>query len=162
MSVDWGYYNKFDDVMKKYLPPTGEGETLATQTVTAVTKLVHKWYNDGDVYDNVNSEMQGWANDLSSYANWLRKYSRVNIAPYLDRIYDCYTESDYEDLLKNVTDILFRPSYLESLSDEIREGSIYDCSGPYKFEEYYEDEEDDEYYDMPYGMDDEEYEEDYY
>ena len=72
--VSWDYYNKFKDINEKYLPDEGEGDTLASQIVTAINKLVYKWYNDGDVFDNVNSGLQGWANDLSSYANWLDKY----------------------------------------------------------------------------------------
>ena len=46
---------------------------MASQLVTAVNKLVYKWYNDGDVYDNIHS-LDNWANDLSSYANWPYKY----------------------------------------------------------------------------------------
>lgn len=72
-SVDWSYFNKFDRANDEYLPSTGEGDTMATQVCTAVTKLVYKWYNDGDVFDN-SYGLEGWANDLSSYANWLYKY----------------------------------------------------------------------------------------
>ena len=67
-SVNWGSFNKFEDIIHKYMPAMGEGETLASQAVTAINKLIYKWYNDGDVYDNRYS-LQGWANDLSSYAN---------------------------------------------------------------------------------------------
>lgn len=52
MSVDWGSYNKYDDILEEYLPSTGEGDSLASQMVTAVNKLIYKWYNDDDVYDN--------------------------------------------------------------------------------------------------------------
>ena len=70
--VDWSYYDKpeFKAINSEYLPARGEGETKATQIVTAVNKLVYKWYNDGDVFDNTGA-LSGWANDLSSYANWL-------------------------------------------------------------------------------------------
>ena len=42
--VDWDYYNKdeFSRISDKYLPSMGEGETLATQICTAVSKLVYK------------------------------------------------------------------------------------------------------------------------
>ena len=49
---EWSYFDKFETINDRYLPSQGEGETKATQVVTAVTKLVYKWYNDGDVYDN--------------------------------------------------------------------------------------------------------------
>ena len=73
-SVVWDYFNIFHDINDKYLPDSGEGDNMATQTVTAVNKLVYKWYNDGDVYDNSTaSGLDGWGNDLSDYANWLAK-----------------------------------------------------------------------------------------
>ena len=111
---------------------------MATQAVTAVCKLVYKWYNDGDVYDN--RIMDGWCNDLSSYANWLAKY--VDAKSILDRIFECYGESEYEDILKDLADEVLDETRLESLSKVPAVGSIYDCEGEYVFNEY--DEEDDE------------------
>ena len=73
MAVDWSYFNQYEELINVYMPIQGEGDTMATQAVTAVNKLIYKWYNDGDVYDNTY-QMNGWANDLSSYANWLCKY----------------------------------------------------------------------------------------
>ena len=64
------YFNKFKQINDSYLPDTGEGDTMATQICTAVNKLIYGWYNDGDVYDNTYM-IDGWCNDLSSYANWL-------------------------------------------------------------------------------------------
>lgn len=93
-SVDWGYYNKFKDITDKYMSNEGEGETMASQIVTAINKLVYKWYNDGDVFDNVHSGLEGWANDLSSYANWLYKYVD-GTQDTLKEIYGMGDESDY-------------------------------------------------------------------
>ena len=66
--VNWSYYNKFKPINDKYLPSYGEGKNKAEQAVTVVNKLVYKWYNDGDVFDN-SYYLEGWGNDLSSYAN---------------------------------------------------------------------------------------------
>lgn len=141
MSVDWSYFDRFDRAMDMYLPSRGEGDTLATQIVTAVSKLVYKWYNDGDVFDNTGS-LQGWCNDLSSYANWLRKNtSAFNI---LDAIHSCETHSDYEDLLRDLADYLLDDEFLDEQNKYPKQGSIYECKGPYKFEEYNDEEEDDE------------------
>ena len=52
--VDWEYFNKFEKINDKYLPLSGQGETMATQICTVVNKLVYKWYNDGDVFDNTH------------------------------------------------------------------------------------------------------------
>ena len=141
MSVQWDYYDKFESVMKKYLPDMDEGETKATQIVTAVTKLVYKWYNDGDVFDNTN-HLEGWANDLSSYANWLDKCTDLKASGILAKIKDCYNESDYENLLKELADTMLDEEYLAKQNKFDKVGTIYDCDGKYKFVESYDDEDD--------------------
>lgn len=147
--VDWSYYDKpeFKAINAKYLPERGEGETMATQIVTAVNKLVYKWYNDGDVFDNTHA-MQGWANDLSSYANWLRKYAGA--AEILDRIYNCFIESDYEDLLRDLADKYLDGSYLAIMAQNPKEDSIYEAEGPYRFEEYCDYDDDDDWEEEEY------------
>lgn len=140
MAVNWSYYDKFDDVLDKYLPKMGEGLTVGSQIATAVAKLVYKWYNDGDVYDN-QGPMQGWCNDLSSYANWLR--ANTDCGDILDKVYDCFTDSDYEDLLKELADKMLDPELLRKMDTRTKVGSVYKCEGPYVFEEYTED---DDYY----------------
>lgn len=139
--VNWSYYKKFHDaVNSKYLPDMGEGETKATQIVTAVNKLVYKWYNDGDVYDNQHF-LSGWCNDLSSYANWLR--ANTEASGILDGISECMNSFDYEDLLKRLADKLLDEAYLDRESKNPAVGSIYDCEGPFVFRE--EEEDDDEW-----------------
>jgi len=137
MAVDWGYYDKFDGINEKYLPERGEGETVATQIVTAVNKLVYKWYNDGDVFDNTY-HMEGWANDLSNYANWLYENTK-DAWKILNKISDCETESDYEDLLKELTDKLLDEEYLAEQNKKEKTGTIYDCDGKFKYKEDAED-----------------------
>ena len=157
MAVDWGYYDKFDDLMNKYLPISGEGETKATQIVTAVCKLVYKWYNDGDVFDN-SYVLEGWANDLSDYANWLWEHTEAD--EILDKVFNCYNNSDYEDLLKELTDKLMDEKYLEEENKVEKIGTIYSCEGKFQFVEYEEDEEDADDYEDDYDEEDED-EEDY-
>lgn len=144
--VPWDYYDKFHELNEKYLPSRGEGENMATQLVTAINKLVYKWYNDGDVYDNTFA-LQGWANDLSSYANWIYKYipeSRFD----LDRIEMALTDNQYEQILKGLADNFLDEKILENLSKQEKVNSIYECTGKFKFVDYYDDEEDD--YDEDY------------
>lgn len=143
MAVDWGYYDKFDAVNDKYLPYSGEGETVATQIVTAVCKLVYKWYNDGDVFDNTH-HLRGWANDLSSYANWLYENTK-DAWRILNKIESCYTHSDYEDLLKELTDKLLDEAYLEEQNKLEKVGTVYNCDGRFKFVES-DDEDDEDFY----------------
>lgn len=148
-SVDWGYYNKFKDITDKYMSNEGEGETMASQIVTAINKLVYKWYNDGDVFDNVHSGLEGWANDLSSYANWLYKYVD-GTQDTLKEIYGMGDESDYETLLQELADEFLDEDFLAQTAKAEKQGSIYDCDGPFEFSEYNEEEEEDYYDDDEY------------
>lgn len=155
MAVDWGYYDKFESLIDKYMPMRGEGETKASQIVTAVNKLIYKWYNDGDVYDNTHY-LNGWANDLSSYANWL--YYHADTGNILDKITICFSEGDYEELLKELADKLLNETYLAEQDKAEKIESIYKCIGKFKYvefeeeeEEYdYEEDEEDEYEDEEY------------
>lgn len=155
MAVNWNYFDKYDDVMEKYLPTEGEGETKATQIAVCVSKLVYKYYNDGDVFDNTHG-LEGWANDLSDFANWLYYHTTDNAENILNKILICANESDYEDLLKELADELLQEDYLVEQNKIEKEKTVYDCVGKFKFVE--QDAEDE------YELDDEDYndEEDYY
>lgn len=140
--MDWSYFDKpeFEMINGKYLPDIGEGETMATQIVTAVNKLVYKWYNDGDVYDNTRY-MTGWCNDLSSYANWLHKHTKA--AGILEGIWECMNDSEYEDLLVDLADTMLDDEDLEKAAKLPKVDSIYDCDGPFEFNEMEDDEDED-------------------
>ena len=131
--IGWDYYDSFDRQMSEYLPDRGQGETMATQIVTAVNKLVYKWYNDGDVYDNTGV-LEGWCNDLSSYANWLARYVD-GAKKILDRVYTSLTDY-YEIILKDIADRYLDDEYLEKMNKLPAVGSVYDCDGDYQFIEY--------------------------
>lgn len=140
--VKWDYYNRFETINDKYLPRIGEGDNMATQICTALNKLVYKWYNDGDVYDNTYS-LEGWLNDLSSYANWIYKYLPLS-QKILDRIEDV-DEQGYECLLKDLVDKFLNKETLSYYEKQEKVDSIYECKGKFKFiEHYYEDDEDEE------------------
>lgn len=132
--MEWSYFDKFKWATDKYLPVNGQGETMATQAVTAVSKLVYKWYNDGDVYDNVSSFMDGWGNDLSPYANWLwtkLPWTRET----LEQVYSCFNDEQYEDILAELAEIVFDDYVLELLDKRPADGSIYKQDGPFAFQE---------------------------
>ena len=142
MAVDWGYYDKYETLIEKYMPMRGEGETVASQIVTAVNKLIYKWYNDGDVFDTTH-HLEGWANDLSDYANWLYENTK-DAWKILNKISDCVTESDYEDLLQELADTLLNEEYLAEQNKAEKIGTIYNCDGKFKFVE--QDDDEDGYY----------------
>jgi hypothetical protein len=137
--IDWSEFEQFDNVTDRYLPNTGEGTTMAEQIVTAVTKIVYKWYNDGDVYDNTNGMLTGWGNDLSSYANWLYKNTPW-VKEILERVWDACSDSEYEEILWDLACNLLNTEDLESYEIPAQ-GTIYKCDGPFKFEEDDEEEE---------------------
>ena len=132
--------------LNSYLPPSGEGDTMASQIATAVCKIIYRWYNDGDVYDNVHSGMQGWGNDLSSYANWLYTYV-PEVRNVLKQVYDCYDDKEYEYILQELQDTTDDLTLLTSYEEKPKVGSVYsDYDGPFAFEEYSDDEDEDDYY----------------
>lgn len=146
MSRDWNEFTRFEAADNKYLPFNGQGDNMATQIVTAVSKLVYKWYNDGDVFDNT-AHLEGWANDLSSYANWLIKY-----CDEADQVISkwwfkkgVFNDSDYEDMLYELCEATQDVNLLaEKYEGKEKVGSIYKCDGPFKFVEQYDDDEDDD------------------
>ena len=134
--VEWDYFNKFEQCNDTYLPMQGQGETMATQICTVVNKLIYKWYNDGDVFDNTHG-LEGWCNDLSSYANWLYKYVPMSQS-ILDRIETIDHESEYEFLLKDLADKFLNESTLKTFSQYDALGDIYECDGKFHFNDNYD------------------------
>ena len=137
--MDSSYFDKFQPVIDKYMPSYGEGESMASQIVTAVNKLIYKWYNDGDVFDNTRF-LTGWANDLSSYANWLYTYVPKSQG-ILEGVWECYNDIEYEALLADLADVLLNDDDLAFIDCWTKMGSIYECEGPFAFVEYSDDEE---------------------
>lgn len=138
-----GYYSKFEKINDKYLPQQDQGDTMATQICTVINKLVYKWYNDGDVFDNTYA-LDGWCNDLSTFANWLYKYVPMS-QPILDRIETITHESEYEFLLKDLSDAFLNETVLKGFEEFEAIGDIYECDGKFEFNDSYgEDDEDEE------------------
>ena len=123
-----------DRIEKDFLPRSGEGENMMSQAVTATTKLIYKWFNDGDVFDN-NYGLEGWVNDLSSYANWLDE-NIPEAEPILARIRNVGRDrAAYTALLYDLMHAVFTDEMIVKYADKPKEGTIYDCDGPYNFYE---------------------------
>lgn len=129
--IKWDDFYQFSRYTDKYLPDYGEGETKATQTSTALNKLVYKWFNDGDVFDNTHI-LQGWANNISDEANWI--YHNIPGADViLERISTIYSKEGYTELLYDLCKLIAIPEFLEELDKEPKIGTVYNCDGPYEF-----------------------------
>lgn len=110
--------SSFEDVTEEFMPSSGEGDNKLTQFLVAANRLIYKWYNDGDVFDSCNG--LGWANDISGSANWLYKYSNDNkIKALLDKIYNIYSEKEYERNIIKTLRSLFRSSCIYGLFQRI-------------------------------------------
>lgn len=129
------------NILEDYLPNQGEGNTLASQIATAVNRLMYKWYNDGDVYDNTSWYWVDGFNNVSSYANWLYKYV-PETRKILDRVFRISDTKEYEDILDDLLLAVSDAEDLENWHKQRKKGTIYDCDGPYHFEELDIDEED--------------------
>lgn len=124
----------------EYLPSEGQGDNMMSQAVTAGSKLIYKWFNDGDVFDT-RCGLSYWGNDLSSYANWLYKYI-PEVKDILDTIDEVHIDIDYTDLLYDLYITLYTQEMADKYSSIKAIGSIYRCDGPFEWDP---PEEDDEY-----------------
>lgn len=137
--VEWSEFDNISKITSKYLPAQGEGNNMAEQASTAINKIVYRYYNDGDVYDN-RYYLDGWWNDLSCYANWL--YNQLGMTE-LEDIEIISSGEEYEQILFNVASN-FTEEYLQELEKKPKQNSIYTEEGPFEYED--EDEEEEDYY----------------
>lgn len=133
-SHEWDEFSKEFPNSDKHLPPHGEGESMGTQASVALCKLVYKWFNDGDVYDN-SYALEGWANDISGSANWLYNHIQET-REILKGIEDVEDEDEYTDLLFDLCEVV--DPMIPDLLDKPKVGNAYDEKGPFKFKEYVE------------------------
>lgn len=94
-----------DAVFKPYFVAEWEGETMASQLVTACCKIVYRYYNDGDRYDRANG-------GLGTYSAWIRKYC-----------FNLKTSDNYEEKLKYL--IIRAIENVGKYANEPKKWSIY-------------------------------------
>lgn len=122
---------------EKYLPDQGDGDNMASQAVTAATRLIYKWFNNGDVYDN-SYGLSGWVNDISGSANWLAKHV-PGARDILWRIQKTHSEEEYvSNILWPLFNLVYDSKLLSSLEKKPKVDDAYSCKGPFEFN--YEDE----------------------
>ena len=116
--------SSYSILIDKYLPEDEQGESKASQLVTAANKIIYGWYNNGDT-------ISGNGNDLTSYANWIDKYIKEpEIRKILKDNFIDYNDTYYlSEIILPLIKFVFREDFLESLSSQETEGDIYECSG---------------------------------
>lgn len=148
LEVYEGDITNFDEATEAYMPSTGEGNSLLTQLLVAANKIIYKWYNDGDVIDSSNG--LGWVNDISGSANWIDNYAPTVISNPLRRVFDCYSNRDYQEYVIDPFEVsldkYFASEEWKELLDEPKRGNVYDEDGIYQFnyDDFPEDDDDDE------------------
>lgn len=125
------YLGTYKAILNEYIPDFGEGKSLASQTVTAVHKLVRGYFNNGDFYDTTRSRFERTSNNISCYANWLYANGGEETRHILDGIWVCEDEVEYEYLLKNLAEVLLQEDELKGKAKQPSTGTIYICEGPY-------------------------------
>lgn len=124
----------------KYLPDFGDGDSMGTQAATALCKLIYKWFNDGDVYDN-HYAFSGWCNDISGSANWL--YMNIpETREILKRIKSIRTEQEYTELLYDLISVV--DPIIPDLLKRDKIGDAYNEDGIFEFDPHLWDEEDED------------------
>ena len=141
----------WDELTAEYMPKRGAGDTMLTGLLVAANKIIYRWYNDGDVFDNIQNGLDGFANDISGSANWLVKYSTPQIRQILYTVGSTNTEAKYgkliEDLEKALDEFAKNEHLVDIFNSKPLHGDPYDEDGPFEFidKSYEEDMEDDWY-----------------
>lgn len=133
--LDWGDFSDptHDKIEHDYLPDYGEGKTKMSQAITASSKLIYRWFNDGDFFDaRVDLPLDG--EDLSSYANWLYKHI-PETRDILDRVKDMFCGTGYIELLYDLYLTIYTQEMADKYAQQEKVDSIYDCDGPFSCEE---------------------------
>ena len=143
--ASWGDFDDpvADKMNELYLPTYGDGDSMATQIATAVNKLVYRWFNDGDVFDNSMTGLEGWCNDISGSANWLYRYV-PEVKSYLERAFRSIGANEYESILYDVFKAtLCDEALMTRYSEQPKVGDAYSEDGPFEIVEWEEDEDED-------------------
>lgn len=121
--VRWSDYDQFEDILNRYLPEDGQGDTRAEQAVTAINKLVYAFYNNGAVIADTLPEYDP---NLESYATWLRKHTSSRAVLLLVKLEDAEDTDSYANYLYELTDYLLDEPKLRTLSKYNTVGDIYE------------------------------------
>lgn len=123
---------EFNEWYDKYVPISGNCNTLAGEIIRAINRLVYRWYNDGDTVDmyggNVYNHNRACDNFLCEKVKGYVTLSGV-------------TEFDFEDVVCKRLKFIYE--YLKNNPQLFETPNIEDCldNAPY---EPWEEEEDDE------------------
>ena len=131
-----------EPLFDKLVPGQGTAETLEGEMLRAVNRLVYRYYNDGDKYN------EGYGTETAGPAHSFLVNAVHPLRAKMDSIMDEEFKSDgeYERMLKVVLGLVL--DYIESKGGEYTkntQGDIFDYPSEFENMEDYDDEEDDYY-----------------
>lgn len=112
--VLWSEYNQFEDILNRYLPDVGQGDTKASQAVTCINKLILAFYKDSDISSKVVQDCTNW---LYTYLPATRRY--------LTPLESAESMNDYSDALYALADKILDERSLQTLAKQSTCGQVY-------------------------------------
>ena len=128
----------------KLVPGQGTAETLEGEMLRAVNRLVYRYYNDGDKYN------EGYGTETAGPAHSFLVNAVHPLRAKMDSIMgeEKLSDNEYENMLKMVLGLIL--DYIESKEGEYTkntQGDIFDYPSEFEDEDDYYDDEEDDYYD---------------
>ncbi len=136
-----------EPLFDKLVPGQGKAETLEGEMLRAVNRLVYRYYNDGDKYN------EGYGTETAGPAHSFLVNAVHPLRAKMDSIMgeEKLSDNEYENMLKMVLGLIL--DYIESKEGEYTkntQGDIFDYPSEFENMEDYDDEEDeyddDDYY----------------
>ena len=131
-----------EPLFDKLVPGQGTAETLEGEMLRAVNRLVYRYYNDGDKYN------EGYGTETAGPAHSFLVNAVHPLRAKMDSIMgeEKLSDNEYESMLKMVLGLIL--DYIESKEGEYTkntQGDIFDYESEYEDEDDYSDYDDDEY-----------------
>ena len=129
----------------KLVPGQGKAETLEGEMLRAINRIVYRYYNDGDKYN------EGYGTETAGPAHSFLVNAVHPLRAKMDSIMDGekLSDNEYESMLKEALGLIL--DYIEGKEGEYTkntQGEIFDYESEYEDDDdYYDDyEDDDDYY----------------
>lgn len=132
---------QYNDANDMYFVRIGQGDTMANQICVAVNRIVRRWFNDGDVFDNTSGFGDSQDEHLADCANWLAQHLPNKVRMELAQVKYVQDYEEYEEILQGLCDICLNEEFLDRYDAYPADGDIFNCKGEFEVV-FWEDEED--------------------
>lgn len=108
-----------------YLPMYGEGDSLASQIVTAACRIGYRYINDGDMVRRRRAYY------VASPANWLTHHV-AGSGKILRTMSAARSPAEYETALNELMRLCMDEGMLARAANSPTDGSIFRCAGTFR------------------------------